>query len=242
MPSKTPKTWSVIADHYRQRILSGELEPGSKLPSNKEISGRWNVAVATASRALQHLQVEGYLRTSPRGTFVADDPRVTASSRDRLARVQRVRSSLMEGETGRVTAAELVTLPLYVADLFDLEHGAQLVRREYITGRGKSRTLFAVSWYPAHFAALVPDLLNTAPGRNDGITARVLEATGRTVTAARDDMHARAADQREAAGLAVAVGSPILALVHRWSDDDGLIEYTESCLPARFTIGYEYTP
>ncbi|MFD9692900.1 UTRA domain-containing protein [Kitasatospora sp. NPDC059088] len=58
----------------------------------------------------------------------------------------------------------------------------------------------------------------------------------------RDDMHARAADQREAAGLAVAVGSPILALVHRWSDDDGLIEYTESCLPAQFTIGYEYTP
>ncbi|OKI19257.1 GntR family transcriptional regulator [Streptomyces sp. CB03911] len=236
------KTYTLIADHYRQRILSGELEPGTKLPSNKEICGRWNVAVATVSRALQHLQVEGYLRTSPRGTFVADDPRITASSQERLSRVQRRQSILMDGETSRVTAAELVTPPLYVADLFDLEHGAQLVRREYIAGRGKTRTLFAVSWYPAHFAALCPDLLNTAPGRNDGMTARVLEATGRQITRARDDMHAREASAREASALGIPVGSPTLAMVHRWSDDEGVIEYTEACLPPRFTIGYTYAP
>ncbi|MEV4613152.1 GntR family transcriptional regulator [Kitasatospora sp. NPDC049258] len=242
MPRGTPKTYMVIADHYRQRILSGELEPGTKLPSNKEICGQWNVAVAAVSRALQHLQVEGYLRTSPRGTYVADDPRVTASSRDRLARVQKRKSNLMDGETSRVTAAELVHPPLYVADLFDLEHGEQLVRREYVAGRGKTRTMFAVAWYPAHFAALCPDLLNTSPGRNDGITARVLEATGRVITSARDDMHARDASVREAAALGISPGSSILALVHRWADDQGIIEYVEQCLPPRFTIGYEYTP
>ncbi|MFD7901853.1 GntR family transcriptional regulator [Kitasatospora sp. NPDC059747] len=242
MSGGAPKTYTVIADHYRQRILSGELEPGTKLPSNKEICGRWGVAVATVSRALQHLQVEGYVRTSPRGTFVADDPRVTASSQERLARVSRRKSSLMDGETSRVTAAELVVPPLYVADLFDLDTGDQIIRREYVVGRGRARTMFAVSWYPAHFAALCPDLLSTNPARNDGMTARVLEATGRTITVGRDDMHAREASPREASALALSPGSAILALVHRWSDEQGIIEYTECCLPTRFTIGYDYAP
>lgn len=34
MPS--PKTFTKIADHFRERILSGELEPGAKLPTNRD--------------------------------------------------------------------------------------------------------------------------------------------------------------------------------------------------------------
>ncbi|MER7984127.1 GntR family transcriptional regulator [Streptomyces noursei] len=237
-----PKTFTKIADHFRERILSGDLELGAKLPTNREISGQWQVAAATVSRALQALQVEGYIRTTPRGTYVADDPVWTLSARDRLARVQRVKSFLADGETSRVTAAELVAPPLYVAELFDLDTGDQVVRREWLAGRGKTRTVFAVTWYPAPFAALVPDLLNTAPERNHGLSARVLEATERTIAHARDDLHARAADAREASALGLPVGAPILAGAHRWSDADGVIEYGEWCLPPRFTIGYEYQP
>ena len=237
-----PKTFTVIADSFRQRILYGELEPGTKLPTNREISGQWQVAAATVSRALQALQVEGFIRTTPRGTFVADEPKVGLSSRDRLTRVQRVKSILAEGETSRVTAAGLVVPPLYVAELFDLDAGDQVVRREWISGRGQTRTTFAVTWYPAQFAALVPDLLSTAPGKNAGLTARVLEATGRSITHAREDMHARQADAREASALGLAVGSAILAGAHRWSDDAGVVEYGEWCLPPRFTVGYEFQP
>ncbi|MFE3523779.1 GntR family transcriptional regulator [Streptomyces sp. NPDC059161] len=236
------KTFTKIADHFRERITSGELEPGARLPTNREIAGSWQTAAATVSRALQALQVEGYIRTTPRGTFVEDDPVWTLTPKDRLERVQRVKSFLAEGETSRVTAAELVKPPLYVADILDLEDGDQAVRREWLAGRGKTRTVFAVIWYPAPFAALVPDLLNTSPGRNHGLTARILEATGRTITHARDDMHAREADAREASALALPVGAPVLAGVHRWSDAEGIIEYGEWCLPPRFTIGYEYTP
>ncbi len=240
MPSE--KTFTKIADDFRQRILSGELETGSRLPTNREIAGSWQVAAATVSRALQSLQVEGYIRTTPRGTYVADNPVWTLSGRDRLDRVQRVKTFLADGETSRVTAAELVRPPLHVAEIFDLSTGDQIVRREWLAGRGKARTVFAVTWYPAHFAALVPDLLNIAPGRNHGLSARVLEATRRTITHARDDMHARQADAREASALGLPVGSPVLAGVHRWSDPEGVIEYGEWCLPPRFTIGYEYQP
>ncbi|MFF2927232.1 GntR family transcriptional regulator [Streptomyces celluloflavus] len=240
--SGTPKTFARIAHHYREKILSGGLEPGAKLPANKEMAASWGVAVATVGRALQQLQVEGIIRTSPRGTFVADAPMAGVSARDRLARVQRVRSLLMEGETSAVSSASLVVPPLYIAEIFDLDHGDQVVRREYTTGRGGTRLTFGVNWYPAHFAAIVPDLLSTGRKKNDDLTARVLEATGRQITYARDDMHGRAADEREASHLGLPVGTPILAGAHRWADDDGVIEYGEWCLPPRMTIGYEYLP
>ncbi|WP_329569953.1 GntR family transcriptional regulator [Kitasatospora sp. NBC_01266] len=240
--ASTGKPYTVIADHYRQAILSGELEPGTKLPTNRAMTDRWGVSSATVSRALQHLVVEGYVRTSPRGTYVADEATVTASSRDRLLQVQRVRSSLMAGETNIVTVAELKVPPLYVADLFDLEPGDQLVRREFVTGRGKHRTMYQGVYYPVQFAALVPDLLSTAPGKNGGLLAKVLEATGRTITHARDDMHGRDANAREASNLGIKVGAPILAGAHRFSDADGVIEYGEWCIPTRYTIGYEYVP
>ncbi len=148
----------------------------------------------------------------------------------------------MQFQTSLVMDAGLVVPPLYVAELFDLSHGDQVVRRQWVARRGRVRTAFAVTWYPAQFAALVPQLLNTAPFPNDTMTWKVLEATGRSITHARDDMHARSLDQREAYALGKPVGDPTLAMAWRWSDDDGVIEYGEACLPERLTIGYEYRP
>lgn len=236
------KRYTDIAGYYREQILTGEIKPGTKLPSNKEMANSWNVAVGTIQRALNQLTVESLIRTSPRGTFVADDPMAGVAAKDRLLRSRQVRSVLMEGETSIVTSAGLTVPPLYVAEIFDLDHGDQVVRREFTTGRGQTRLSFQVRWYPAHFAALVPDLLSTSNRKNDDLTTKVLEATGRAITFARDDMHARTADAREASHLGLPVGSALLAGAHRWADDEGVIEYGEWCLPPRMTIGYEYQP
>lgn len=231
-----------IASYYRERILTGDLKPGTKLPSNKVLATNRHVAVGTIVKALNQLSVEGLIRTSPRGTFVADDPMVGVAAKDRLLRSKQTRSVLMEGETSIVTSAALVVPPLYVAEIFDLDDGDQTVRREFTTGRGQTRLSFQVRWYPAHFAALVPDLLSTNRNKNDDLTPRVLEKTGRQITDARDDLHGRDATAREASALGLPVGAAILAGVHRWGDDQGVIEYGEWCLPGRMTIGYEYQP
>lgn len=231
-----------IASYYREAVLTGDLKPGTKLPSNKELAANRGVAVGTVVKALNQLTVEGLIRTSPRGTFVADDPMIGVAAKDRLLRSQQTRSVLMEGETSVVTSASLVVPPLYVAEIFDLDHGDQVVRREFTTGRGQTRLSFQVRWYPAHLAAMVPDLLSTNPRKNDDLTIRVAEAAGRQVTHARDDMHARDATAREASALGLPIGAAILAGAHRWGDDQGVIEYGEWCLPPRMTIGYEYQP
>lgn len=240
--AQTYSPFTRIADHFRQAIGSGELAPGEKLPSQRQISSQFGVSGQTANNAVAALLVEGLVRTSPRGTFVADDGPAVPTARDRLDQVARARSILMAGETAVVTAASLVVPPLYVADLFGLDHGDQLVRREFVTGRGQRRTMLQVTWHPAEFAALVPDLLNTAPGRAGGILAKILTATGRTITHARDDFEGRGASPREANHLGVATGSPVLAGVHRWADPDGLIEYGEWVLQPKRSIGFTYHP
>ncbi|AVH58656.1 MULTISPECIES: GntR family transcriptional regulator [Streptomyces] len=241
MPDTDQPPYMQVAERIRRRILDGQLKEGAKLPPQRELAQQEGVAVATLGRSLDHLQVEGYIVTSRRGTFVANAPSVAPSSYDRITRVLRTGSVLGEGETMLVTAAELVAPPQYVAEIFDLDEGDQVVRRQWHTGKGSKRLMLAVTWYPARFAALVPELLSTAPGKGTGLLPRIQEAAGRRVTAGRDDVHSRDADEREASFLGVRVGSPILAGAHRLWDDQGVIEYGEWCLPYRLTVGYEYS-
>jgi DNA-binding transcriptional regulator YhcF (GntR family) len=61
-----------IADDLRQRVESGELRPGDRVPSTRALARRWGVAIATAQHALRTLVNEGVLRSAPRvGTLVA---------------------------------------------------------------------------------------------------------------------------------------------------------------------------
>ncbi len=71
---------SVVPKYQQAReiligaIRSGQLAPGAKLPSTKEISAIVNVSLITAHRALEELVEMGWLRREVgRGTFVRED-------------------------------------------------------------------------------------------------------------------------------------------------------------------------
>lgn len=66
----TPST--KITAEIRGQLESGELTAGDRVPSTREITRRWGVAMATASRVLAALKEEGLVRTLPGvGTVVA---------------------------------------------------------------------------------------------------------------------------------------------------------------------------
>jgi GntR family transcriptional regulator len=129
--------------------------------------------------------------------------------------------------------------------------------RLFLTGRpGTGRTGLHAEYYPAAFAEAVPDILSTAPGQQtplhegddvrvhpgtgNDLLSQIADRLGRRVTSGRDGMHAREATEREASLLGCKIGTPILAGAHEWSDDQGLIMYSEWCLPNGHVIGYEY--
>jgi DNA-binding transcriptional regulator YhcF (GntR family) len=68
-------TSTRIAADLRARITAGEFGPGDRVPSTRELTRQWGVAMATATRALSLLQDEGVLRSVRGvGTVVAARP------------------------------------------------------------------------------------------------------------------------------------------------------------------------
>jgi AcrR family transcriptional regulator len=64
--------YARIAAELRGRITRGELAPGQRVPSTREITARWGVAMATATRVLATLRQEGLVHPMPGvGTVVS---------------------------------------------------------------------------------------------------------------------------------------------------------------------------
>jgi DNA-binding transcriptional regulator YhcF (GntR family) len=66
----TTAPWRQIAQIYREKIASGELARGDRLPSIRSISQQFEVATTTAQKVIEALRDEGLVETSPMGTFV----------------------------------------------------------------------------------------------------------------------------------------------------------------------------
>ncbi|MCE9575308.1 MAG: TetR/AcrR family transcriptional regulator C-terminal domain-containing protein [Deltaproteobacteria bacterium] len=82
-----------IAAEFRRRIASGALRPNVRLPSVRAIAAEFGVALATATRAVEALVRDGYVRTAARvGTVVAVPRRAAPAphdaplTRDRIVR------------------------------------------------------------------------------------------------------------------------------------------------------------
>jgi DNA-binding transcriptional regulator YhcF (GntR family)/AcrR family transcriptional regulator len=57
--------YSQIVAELRQRIEQGELAPGNRIPSTREITRQWGVAMATATKVLTELRHQGLVRAVP---------------------------------------------------------------------------------------------------------------------------------------------------------------------------------
>src|ERR1700693_5667921 len=54
--------YAQIAADLRDQIEKGTLAPGDRVPSTREITQRWGVGMATATKALTALRQEGIVR------------------------------------------------------------------------------------------------------------------------------------------------------------------------------------
>jgi AcrR family transcriptional regulator len=73
--------YARIVAELRARIESGALAPGDRVPSTREITREWGVAMATATKALTALRQEGLVHAVPGvGTVVASGRRPARGS------------------------------------------------------------------------------------------------------------------------------------------------------------------
>jgi DNA-binding transcriptional regulator YhcF (GntR family) len=86
-----------IAAEIRRRIAGGQLRAGGRVPSTRQIARDWQVAAATATKALTTLRHEGLIRSVPRvGMVVAGSgpPRPAAPETPGLTRARVVAAAL----------------------------------------------------------------------------------------------------------------------------------------------------
>ncbi|WP_018684746.1 GntR family transcriptional regulator [Actinokineospora enzanensis] len=244
MPSieRPEPPYMQIAAEIRARIASGDLKAGDPVPSARQITRDWDVAMATAAKALALLGSEGIVRSVPGvGTIVAGDS-LHLSAQDRVLAVERTGKIYPPGHYAKIRAAALLAAPAEVAGALGVDEGDQVIQRRRTTYNAEGVPLStSVSWYSGELAELAPLLLETS--RIPQGTARYIEEqTGRGVSATHVQHASGGASSEDAQELGVESGAPVLLSRNRFLDADGVvIEYGESTALAGHWVFYEYT-
>ncbi|MFF2198151.1 TetR/AcrR family transcriptional regulator C-terminal domain-containing protein [Streptomyces sp. NPDC058157] len=113
MGERAVPRYSRIVAELRQRIEAGELAQGARVPSTREITRQWGVAMATASKVLAELRREGLVRAVPGvGTVVAAPARPARTPRPAPA----ARPAGSPEGPGALTLGRIVDAAVAVAD------------------------------------------------------------------------------------------------------------------------------
>lgn len=172
-----------IAAHYAELITSGQLQPGSLLPSIKNMSQEWRVSTATAEKALRKLRSEGLVRgIHGIGTEVLDRPSPMSSGSQRQDRGHRSGSSWGAGERSDSHQASVVGAPADVAQALDIEPGADVIRRRRVYRDRHGVVAHSTSWIPAHYGKLIPQLTKSERLTGGTSLQLIAHATGRPIT------------------------------------------------------------
>ena len=102
----TRPIYAQIADGFRDRIASGVLPEGEKLPSVRELAAELSINPNTIQRSYRQLEAEGWIATvHGKGCFVSGIPQ-SVQNQDLLAAFDRAVAALLQKGT---TREELIT-------------------------------------------------------------------------------------------------------------------------------------
>jgi DNA-binding GntR family transcriptional regulator len=217
--------YEKIVSHYRDLIVSGELPPGTLLPSIKTLAEEWHVSTGTVEKATGKLRAEKLVRgIQGVGTEVVGPPVGLSSGAQRQDRGQRTGSSWDAGERSDSHTANRAEAPSDVAKALGINPGDHVIRRTRVYRDGHGVVAHSTSWIPIEFGDLMPELLlgkRLSGGTSLDLIAR---ATGRTAVRRKSTTSARIAtdDDLQLLELPRAIGTAaILVLASAFYDQQG---------------------
>ncbi len=247
-PTSDRPVYKQIADELRDRILTGQLEPGERLPSEAALVSEFGVAQGTVRQSLAVLRAEGLVVAEHgRGVFVRRRPKILRKAHDRFSRAHREAGKaayLAEAEKEHVTPSVDVFFvgPEKVSDEFAerlaIRPGAKVCARKRVYLSDGEPTEMATSYIPwalARGTAITE--VDSGPG---GIYAR-LEESGHQLARFTEDVSARMPTGEEMKALRLSGGVPVLTLVRVAYDiDDVPVEVCDTVLSsAHYVLNYE---
>lgn len=208
-----------IEEDLRGSIRSGELPPQSQIPSETELSDRFQVSRMTARKALDRLVSDGVLfRRAGKGTFVSH-PKIAHRPSQQIS-FSAAMNALGLRHSTRVLHAGIVPAPGPVASALAVAVGSSVVMvRRLRSVEGEPAAIHA-SYLPAQYAPILE-------GDLTGSLTELMRAAGVRVAHSRDNVEAVVADHEEAGLLGVTAGAPLL-LIHGAA-------YSATLEPLRYT-------
>jgi GntR family transcriptional regulator len=215
--SKTHRLYLLLKD----QIVSGNLAPNARLPSEPEIAARHHLSRVTVRRALEGLEREGLIRRQPgAGTFVRRAPRnhaVVADLSNMLAHLR---------DMGRSTRVKLLSFGYEAAS----STVATALRLKANARVQKSHRIRYVDDVPfSSLITYVPEPIGITYSERDLATTALLdllERSGVVADRAHQTIAATLAGPDVAADLDVEIGAPLLALTRTVLDANGQgVEY-----------------
>lgn len=98
--------YEQISTQLKNAVISGELKPGDKLPSIRQLASDLRISVITTKRSYQDLEAEGFVETvQGKGSFVAGGS-AELLREERLRRVESALSKALEEAAGLGLSAE----------------------------------------------------------------------------------------------------------------------------------------
>lgn len=244
--------WRDIATDLRREITGGQLQPGERLPEQRELANRYGVSRATVARAIRALADEGLVRSSRGGgTHVAPPPVKLAITRyGAVAQPTRPRPDLGPWETacseqgvpGRVELLRVAreTATGEVARRLAVLPGTPVVRRSRRMWAGGDVLQVQTAWYPA---AIVEGTAVAESGRVDGGVYAALVTSGITPAVADEEITAQlpAGAAEASTELGLGASQPLLNVWRTTRDTEGRVIEAVHTLASGTACTYLYT-
>lgn len=193
-----------IADDLEEQIKSGDLSPGSQLPTEDDLRGQYRASRNTVRDAIKRLVSQGLVETRPgQGTFVTTkvDPFVTVLTGEPSIASEGVfylsKSGISRKAFMTKPRVEVQTAPEAITRRLRVQSGTQLVSRHeqcYIDDLPWS---LQTSFYPLEFITSGATLLLMAEDIRQGAVRYLAETIGLNQIGYRDWITARRPDSNE---------------------------------------------
>lgn len=213
----TRQLFRRIADDLRERIASGDLRPGYRLPTHDELMRDYSTTRITVRRALEELTLERLIvGRQPLGMFVRDQQRHRLQAADGMGGFTPAFPSFgdqllaaLAGPLSQNVDVQLVKPLSGIAIRLQSEEPAVL--RHRLMHSGQDPVVICNGYFPADVAD--GNELGR-PGPLSRSVFDVLDDLGYRVVRLVDEVFVRTTDPSETAELGWATGTPVFAQMH----------------------------
>ncbi len=238
-----------IAETLEAEIRDGEPGEGERLPSERELAGRFGASRMTVRRALQILVGEGLVVSYPvRGYFVTGIRKRLQEYHGESVAAEELRRSgsfikdmerlKLEPEVVFLDPPGLVAANSEVAEHLQLDTNELVLRRYRLQLANKLPYRLIESYYPADlFGELVTTNIENKP-----LFMWLQERHGLSVVHAKEILIARLATTPERRRLGISSGAPVVAYDRTvWANTGRPVEWAHIIAVAGlYTFVYEY--